>query len=195
MLSNTRGKDETNRLKSNVQDQLNRLVNQLQDLEETRAELEESEYVEIKQETIAQMRDFQKTLAKAMAGDITLVDEFGSIQLAIQAAVSDAFKTPEVIAMFAKKQPQLLRERLANLKRDVKLYKLPQEHFTQQAVEILTALKRLGETLSGEESAFLAQNMTASLSEFEKVEADIGAGTKQAVLSVAGNQIKHAKGK
>ena len=35
---------------------------------------------------------------------------------AIQAAVSEAFKTPEVIGMFAKKQPGQLRERLNELK-------------------------------------------------------------------------------
>jgi len=34
---------------------------------------------------------------------------------AIQAAVSEAFRTPEVIRMFAKKQPGQLRERLAQV--------------------------------------------------------------------------------
>jgi len=35
---------------------------------------------------------------------------------AIQAAISDAFRTPEVIRMFAKKQPGQLRERLAEVR-------------------------------------------------------------------------------
>jgi hypothetical protein len=34
---------------------------------------------------------------------------------AIQAAISEAFKTPEVIRMFAKKQPGQLRDRLAEV--------------------------------------------------------------------------------
>jgi len=34
---------------------------------------------------------------------------------AIQAAVSEAFRTPEVIRLFAKKQPGQLRERLAQV--------------------------------------------------------------------------------
>ena len=33
----------------------------------------------------------------------------------IRAAISDAFKTPEVIQMFAKKQPGQLRQRLAEV--------------------------------------------------------------------------------
>jgi len=34
---------------------------------------------------------------------------------AIQAAISEAFRTPEVIRMFAKKQPGQLRERLSQV--------------------------------------------------------------------------------
>ena len=34
---------------------------------------------------------------------------------AIQAAISEAFKTPEVIRMFAKKQPGQLRQRLSEV--------------------------------------------------------------------------------
>ena len=40
---------------------------------------------------------------------------------ATQAAISEAFKTPEVIRMFAKKQPGQLRQRL----NDVKLTHIP----------------------------------------------------------------------
>lgn len=35
---------------------------------------------------------------------------------AIQAAISDAFKTPEVIRLFAKKQPGQLRQRLIDVR-------------------------------------------------------------------------------
>lgn len=35
---------------------------------------------------------------------------------AIQAAISDAFKTPEVIRLFAKKQPGQLRQRLTDVR-------------------------------------------------------------------------------
>ena len=35
---------------------------------------------------------------------------------AIQAAISEAFKTPEVIKMFAKKQPGQLRQRLSEVR-------------------------------------------------------------------------------
>ena len=44
---------------------------------------------------------------------------------AIQAAISEAFKTPEVIKMFAKKQPGQLRQRLS----EVRLLKLFSDRF------------------------------------------------------------------
>jgi hypothetical protein len=194
-MASSRGQQETDRLRTNIQDQLNRLVSQLEDLEEMKDEMDPDEYNETKEQTIDQMKEFQAFLKKAIGGNMTLVNEFGSVQLAIQAAVSKAFQTPEVIKLFAKKQPGQLRNRLESLKRDVKLNKLTNAVYTQQAVEILTALKKLGETLTGEELAFLAENMTASLSEFERVETDIGKDTQQAVLSVAGTQIKNARTK
>jgi hypothetical protein len=49
------GKEETERLKANIQDQLNRLIAQLQDLEELRAEIEDDEYEETRKDTLEQM--------------------------------------------------------------------------------------------------------------------------------------------
>uniref|UniRef100_A0A8C2E422 Leucine zipper and CTNNBIP1 domain containing n=1 Tax=Cyprinus carpio TaxID=7962 RepID=A0A8C2E422_CYPCA len=93
------------------------------------------------------------------------------IYQAIQAAISQAFKTPEVIRLFAKKQPGQLRTRLAELDRDVMVGKLPRDVYTQQKVEILTALRKLGEKLITEDEAFLAANASATLSHFENVTA------------------------
>jgi hypothetical protein len=69
----------------------------------------------MKEDTHEQLVEFQKFLDRSVSGNITLVNEFGSVQLAIQAAVSQAFKTPEVIRLFAEKQPDRLRSRLEGL--------------------------------------------------------------------------------
>jgi len=86
-----------------------------------------------------QLREFEATLKKMMSGDMTLVDEFGSVQLAIQAAVSEAFHTPDVIRMFAQKQPKQLRARLEQIKG------LPPADYKPAALEILAALRKLGD--------------------------------------------------
>ena len=78
-----------------------------------RADLDEDEYEETKSETLEQLKEFNESLMKMRGGNMTLVNELNRMQLAIQAAISEAFKTPEVIRMFAKKQPGQLRQRLA----------------------------------------------------------------------------------
>ena len=49
-----------------------------------------------------------------MDGSVTLVDELGKVQLSIQAAIRQAFK-PEIMKMFAKKEPDALRRTLSSL--------------------------------------------------------------------------------
>ena len=91
-------------------------------------------------------------------------------QLATQAAVSKAFQTPEILKLFALKQPAQLRERLTVLRRDHKLGKVASAAaYNTETVEILTALKKLGGELSAEESAFMQDHMTSGLAAFEKV--------------------------
>ena len=43
-----------------------------------------------------------------------------------------------------------------------------------QSVEILTALKKLGEALDPEEEMYLQNNSSASLKQFEQVSSDLG---------------------
>ncbi|KAF2072666.1 hypothetical protein CYY_006026 [Polysphondylium violaceum] len=190
----SRGQNETSKLKSNIEEQLNRLLSQLQDLEELREDLDEEEYESTKRETLDQMKEFEQSLKKMIAGDITLVSEFGSVQLAIQAAVSQAFKTPEVIKLFAKKDQGQLRVKLGNIQRDVKLGKISKDSYIDQSVEILIALKKLGFPVSAEEENFLDQNKSR-MNGFEKVSTDMAQGTKENILSSAANQIKSASNK
>ena len=80
-----------------------------------RSELDADEYEETKRETLDQLEEFNRSLTKMKTGNMTLIDSLNSMQLAIQAAISSAFKTPEVIRLFAKKQPDQLRIRLSQV--------------------------------------------------------------------------------
>ncbi|KAF8796120.1 protein LZIC-like [Argiope bruennichi] len=184
----SRGLSETNKLKHNLEEQLDRLVSQLSDLEECESDMDEDEFAEAKAETVDQLREFNATLSKIMSGNMTLVDELGNMQLAIQAAISNAFKTPEVIRMFAKKQPGQLRERLSELERDAKIGKLSQDALNQQKIEILFVLKKLGEDLNPSEAHFLQLHSTATMKEFEQISGD--SGTSEKVLETAASQLK-----
>ena len=111
----SRGDAETNKLKGNIEDQLNRLLTQLSDLEEMKDELDNDEYEQTRQETMAQLSEFEVSLQKLLEGNITLVSDIGSVQLRIQDAIREAFKSPEVTKMFVKKENGALRRKLASL--------------------------------------------------------------------------------
>jgi len=162
----SRGVNETEKLRKNLSDQLDRLMAQLQDLEDSKEELDAEEYSETRAETLDQLREFQQRLARLSAGDLSLVDQFSATQLAIQAAVTEAFRTPEIIGLFARRQPEALRQRLTQLARDHRLGKLADDAFTQQRLEILSALKKLGESLSTDEVQFMSTNTTDDLRQF-----------------------------
>lgn len=71
--------------------------------------------------------------------------------------------------MFARKQPDQLRLRLAQVERDHKIKLLSAESFLQQKVEILLALKKLKEPISETEQQFLHTNSSQSMKDFEQV--------------------------
>ncbi|TNN87670.1 Protein LZIC [Liparis tanakae] len=153
----SRGKSETGKLRQNMEGQLDRLMQQLQDLEECREELDEEEYEETKKETLEQLSEFNDSLKKIMTGDMTLVDELSGMQL---------------------------------MDRDVIVGKLPRDVYTQQKMEILTALRKLGEKLASEDERFLSENATATLSQFEKVTANLGSEDKILALASCGVKTK-----
>jgi len=183
----SRGTKETSQLRVNLEEQLGRLVDQLKDLEEAREDLDAEEYEETKNETLEQLKEFQASLQKMVAGEMSLVDEFNAMQLAIQAAISQAFKTPEVIHMFAKKQPDQLRIKLAQVERDSKVGKLSPETYVTQKSEILVALRKLGEPLTAQEEQFLASNTNDQMQQFERVSSNFSAN--EDVLKMASAQM------
>lgn len=94
------GKAETEKLKENLINQLDRLMEQLQDLENCkyapndfslifpfcnssrfRTELDQEEYEETKQETMDQLVELNDSLSKLVNGDISLINSLGAVQL------------------------------------------------------------------------------------------------------------------
>merc|ERR1711915_887206 len=165
----SRGENETVKLKVQLEVQLDRLLEQLQDLESSKEDLEEEEYKELREDTLEQVEEFQTSLSKLSKGNLGLVDSISAMQLAIQAAISQAFKTPEVIKMFAAKQPGTLRQKLLEIDRDFIVGKLDNAIFVQQKLEIIAALAKLGEDLTEDAKTFLDNNSDSSLMKFSAV--------------------------
>ncbi|XP_067006479.1 protein LZIC isoform X2 [Anabrus simplex] len=152
-------------------------------------ELDPSEYEETKKETMDQLHEFNESLSKMISGDMTLVDQLNSMQLATQAAISAAFHTPAVIRMFARREPGQLRERQAQVERDMRLGKLAVETGTREKVEILSALRHLGERLTPEELHFLEQR-SGSGDTTNFVQVSESSETGQKALDMAGSEVR-----
>lgn len=137
--------------------------------------MSEEEYNEQKQETLEQLKELNTSVSKFKEGNLSLVDQMNAIQLAIQAAVSNAFQTPEVIQMFAKKEKPQLRQRLADLDERLKLGQIADvKSSLRQKLEILYALQKLGDKLTADENEFLASNSNTNMKEFEIASTNIG---------------------
>lgn len=111
------------------------------------------------QETIDQLKEFETSLNKMMSGNISLVDQIGSVQLAIQAAIRNV-TGPEILNMFMKKENGALRSRLAALESDRKLNRISNDSYLSLAGEILKMLEKLGEELSASEKEILRKVRT-----------------------------------
>ncbi|RZF35908.1 hypothetical protein LSTR_LSTR013957 [Laodelphax striatellus] len=150
----SKGTEETEMLKSNLNDQLQRLLLQLKDIEECKDELDAEDYEETKADTIEQLQELNERISKMMAGDITLVDHFSAMQMATASAIGAASGAKQ---LFAKQQPEQLKQRLQQLDADLKLGHLDPDTVKRKKVEILTALRQMGEKLSAADLQLIAQ--------------------------------------
>merc|ERR1712189_64792 len=169
----SRGVNENNQLKTKLETQLSRLLDQLHDIETTKDSLDEYEYLDLKNDTLEQLQEFETSLNKMLKGEIGLVDSVGAMQLAIQAAISQAFQTPEILKLFIKAEPSHLRDKLAIIQRDFQTGKMDNDLFIQQKTEILSALIKLNESLTENETRFMDEFSSNSMKNFTNVQQSI----------------------
>jgi len=149
------GTKESERLQKNVEDQMNRLIQQLSDLDEMRDDMDETEYTSSRADTLEQMREFEATLNKLVAGDVSLVSKLDAMRNAVHSYITGACRDPNITRLFASKSTSGLRSKLASLEQDLKLNRIPQDAFNSLAVEVVVALEKLGEALSPSEQNLL----------------------------------------
>lgn len=156
----THGTKESDRLRLNVEDQLNRLLQQLQDLDLAKADgdIDEEEYASSRTDTLDQMKEFEATLNKLVSGDVSLISQFDSYRNAVHAYIVGSCRDPGITKMFANKSTSGLRNKLASLEQDLKLGRIQPDAFNSLAIDILLALEKLGEALTANEVDMLEKN-------------------------------------
>lgn len=184
------GKVETEKLRKNLEAQLERLVQQLEDIEECRCVLGEAGYEEVAQSTREDLQEFNESLQRMISGDTTLVDQLGAIQLATQAAISEAFKTPAVIRMFGKRETTQLKERLSQIDCDTKLGKLNKEASDRQRGEVLNALRQLGEKLDPQELQLLERLASSNIDTAGYVRVTESVEKGRMAMAVVGDEVR-----
>uniref|UniRef100_A0A0R3S306 Protein LZIC n=1 Tax=Elaeophora elaphi TaxID=1147741 RepID=A0A0R3S306_9BILA len=158
------GGDEA-KLISNIRSQLDRLMLQLAEIEQEKDSLDNDEYMEMKNDTVEQLKELERTLDRMKCGDVSLTDELTATKMTIQTAISEAFKTPEIVAIFAKKEPALLRRKLMQIETEYRLRKISDEAFKTRKLEILHALHKLNDNLSEEERNII--DTASKISDFQ----------------------------
>ena len=83
---------------------------------------------------------------------------------------------------------------IQTLQRDVKLGKLTKEQATGQSVEILAALKKLGEELTETELNFLDSNQSSQQADWQEASnVALGSGGQDSLLKLAKVNIQQAQ--
>lgn len=186
----SRGKLETEKLRKNLEAQLDRLVQQLEDIEENRSLLDAAGYEEAMQLTKEDLQEFNESLQRMITGDTTLVDQLGAIQLATQAAISEAFKTPAVIRMFGKRETSQLRERLNKIDCNMKLGKLSKDAGDRQRAEVLSALRQLGDKLEPHELQLLERLMFSNIDATSYVQVTESSEKGRMAMAAVGDEVR-----
>lgn len=184
------GNLETNMLRKTLEAQLDRLVEQLKDIEKNRDALGEEQYQEAMELTREDLQEFNESLQRMISRNTTLVDDLSAIQLASQAAIRGAFETPSIIKMFGKKETSQLRERLSQIDHDVKLGKLSKEVSDRQRGEVLTALRQLGEKLESQELQLLEKLALSNIDAANYEQINESAEKGQMAMAVVGDEIR-----
>ncbi|XP_043800143.1 protein LZIC-like isoform X2 [Apis laboriosa] len=152
--------------------------------------LDAAAYEEAMQLTKEDLQEFNESLQRLISGDTTLIDQLGAIQLAIQAAISEAFKTPAVIRMFGKRETSQLKNRLAQIEYDMKLGKITKEVCDLQRAEVLNALRQLGEKLELQELQLLEKLMLNNIDTTNYVQVTENVNKGRIAMAVVGDEAR-----
>ena len=109
----------------------------------------------MKAESLQQVQAFEEQMEQMKSGDMTLVDQINKAQLAIRNATREHSNSAAVIEQFAAREPEKLREQLAEMETNFRLQRIDEATFKQKKCEILSTIKKLGAELTYEENDFV----------------------------------------
>ncbi|KJH47729.1 hypothetical protein DICVIV_06196 [Dictyocaulus viviparus] len=155
-------------LVENLQRQLDRLMNQLSDIEEEKPNLDIQEYEEMKLETMDELRDLGRSLEKMTGGDISSTDSLTATRYksCYQSNIKDPFSVGSIREKASDSVEAEVDIVMFLLNNDFGMQKISEKKFRSLKLEILTALVNLDEELLDEEKMFLHEVKMEDLPRF-----------------------------
>ncbi|CRK87029.1 CLUMA_CG000816, isoform A [Clunio marinus] len=163
--------DHETQLIKNLENQLKRLISELEDLEETKHEIDVQEYMELKGEFLDQTKVISEALESMSKGDVSLNSKYSLMKQDLRKAIATSFNTLEIIKIFGFKLESELEKQLNCLKEDYKLRRIGQQEMETKRLEILNKIKIQNEKLlSKEDLDFLEAKTQQELLQLDSID-------------------------
>ena len=132
--------DET--LLKNVLDEIERLNNQLKDLETYKDDFTPEEIEETKKETLEKLIETTKLLEKMKSGNVTTVTKVEQAKKQLQKAIAENYHVKDLVNSYLSNETEFLREKLNSVMRLNALKKINDQEFNSQVIQILEIINK-----------------------------------------------------
>ena len=126
----------------NVLDEINRLNNELKDLEQYKDEFTPEEIEETKKKTLEQLSETQKILEKMKKGNISVMTKYEESQKKLRQVIAENYHVNDLINSYLANETEFLREKLQSTIRLHALKKISEPEFNSQVVQILEMISK-----------------------------------------------------
>mmetsp|Transcript_13421 Transcript_13421/g.15376 ORF Transcript_13421/g.15376 Transcript_13421/m.15376 type:complete len:181 (+) Transcript_13421:27-569(+) len=140
-------------LLDNIEKQTKRLIQQLQEIEELKDELDAEEYQSSKEDTVKQLREFQQMLENAK--DLTLMSKVDKQKQEIENAIKSSFNQDKLKETLSSGEVTGIRDRIKKLDQDFTLKRMKQADYITETLKLINQLEALKIQLSPDEKGFL----------------------------------------
>ena len=130
------------KLLQNVLDEINRLNNELKDLETYKDEFTPEEIEETKKKTLEQLSETQKMLEKMKKGNMSLMTKYEESQKKLRQVIAENYHVNDLINSYLANETEFLREKLQSTIRLHALKKISEQEFNSQVVQILEMISK-----------------------------------------------------
>jgi hypothetical protein len=125
----------------NIKQQTKRLLDQLNELEELKAEISEEEYQQMKKDTLEELKTFQKSLEDNQNGELSLDSEIEKTKAELMNAIRKNLNTEEARKTFLAVEIANLRNRITMMENSYQMKKLSEADFVNRKVADILKIK------------------------------------------------------